>query len=192
MLRRTGLEERTTAVESRLNKISDRLGNQRSQLDNQRTMLEKQRARLDRQQERLERQLARMREESERLTELAARVKTLTSVHTVLEHQMGSMETRLERLLNAGEEVTSTEPERAEARQLLDAVREEHSRIRARFGVMTRYEERIRRLEAALEAQLQANQMPQPRTVGKAQQAGQTDLAEQQQVDAESGAEAEG
>ena len=154
LLRRTALEERTTAVESRLNTIADRLGNQRA-------LLEKQRARLDRQQEKLQRQLAQMREESERLTDLAARVKTLTSVHTVLEHQMGSMEARLERLLSAGEEITSTEPERAEARRLLDEVRDEHSRVRARFGVMTRYEERIRRLEAALEAQLQANQLPQ-------------------------------
>ena len=45
----------------------------------------------------------------------------------------------------------TTEPERAEARALIDEIREEHSRIRTRFGVMARYEERIRRLERALE-----------------------------------------
>ena len=158
MLRRSGLEERTTAIEARLNNFADRLGNQRTTLANQRTLLEKRRARLDRQAERLERQMQQIRAKSEQLDALTSRVKTLTGLHTVLEHQMGSMETRLERLLTAGDEVTATEPERAEARKLLDEVREEHSRVRARFGVMTRYEERIRRLEAALEVQLQANQ----------------------------------
>jgi hypothetical protein len=50
----------------------------------------------------------------------------------------------------------ATEDEKAEARSLIEAVREEHQRIRVRFGAVTRYEERLRRLESALAEEMAA------------------------------------
>lgn len=130
---------RLAAVEQRSQRLSARV-------DGQKQALAKQSGRLDRQAERLDTQHT-------RLAEIERRLNELTTVYLVLEHQMASLETRMDRLdmqLNQ-ETPDSTAPERAEARGLLDQMRDEHSRIRARFGVITRYEERIRRLERALE-----------------------------------------
>lgn len=110
--------------------------------------LENQRRRLDAQAERLERQ-------HERLAAVEQQLGSLTTVYQVLEHQMASLEVRMDQLERAVVDDTpdSTDAERAEARGLVAEIREEHRRIRARFGVVARYEERLRRLEKVLDPQ---------------------------------------
>jgi chromosome segregation ATPase len=139
-------DQRLLAIESRLEEHAERLNSQRDQL-------QRQRQRLDEQQQRLDRQRARMREEVEKQDGFRTDVARLNARYPVLEQQMSSMETRLQQLLDAADtgRVTATEAEQAEAKNLLEEVRREHSVIRVRFGAISRYEERMRRLEAAIE-----------------------------------------
>jgi uncharacterized protein (DUF111 family) len=94
-----------------------------------------------------------MRRQAESDEAVRTGLSRLNAVYPVLEQQMSSFETRLQQLLDAtaGGGLEATDAERAEARRLLDEVQREHSQIRVRFGVISRYEERVRRLEAALE-----------------------------------------
>jgi chromosome segregation ATPase len=63
--------------------------------------------------------------------------------------QVSSLETRLEQ--QARPEVFTGElANLPEARHLLDSIREEHARVRARLALVSAYEERLRRLEARL------------------------------------------
>lgn len=63
--------------------------------------------------------------------------------------QVASFETRLEQ--QARPEVFTGElANLPEARHLLDSIREEHARVRARLALVSAYEERLRRLEARL------------------------------------------
>ncbi len=145
---RLGLEEQRAGlarVESTLRKHDSRLKAQRALIDRQQAVIANQRKRLGSQADRL----AGLAERVEAVELRASRVGT---VYAVLEQQIASMETRLDRLVTQVTDTTlpATEDERAEGRTLLEEIREEHSRIRARFGIMARYEERIRRLEAAL------------------------------------------
>jgi predicted nucleic acid-binding Zn-ribbon protein len=122
-------------------------------LDNQADQLARHRERLDRQSHRLDTEKARVDEHKVKLAEQEKRLNAMTTVYAVLEHQMASMETRMADL-EARVEVTpltATDAEQVEARALVDEVRDEHRRIRARFGAMSRFEERVRRLEQALE-----------------------------------------
>ena len=61
-----------------------------------------------------------------------------------------SLEQRIDGLASGATPVTGDETEVAEARNVLDAVRTEHARVRARLQVVSRYEERIRRIEEAV------------------------------------------
>jgi hypothetical protein len=61
-----------------------------------------------------------------------------------------SLEQRLDAMTAATDPVTGDEAEVAEARNVLEAVRSEHARVRARLQVVSRYEERIRRIEEAV------------------------------------------
>ena len=61
--------------------------------------------------------------------------------------QTASLEKRVEDLGGAGSPVVADDRQVAEARQLLDAVRSEHERIRARTALLSSYEERLRLLE---------------------------------------------
>ena len=66
--------------------------------------------------------------------------------------QLAALEHRVEQLQRAHDavEVTATAPERAEARQLVEEVRAEHARVRARISAATVFEERLRVLEQHL------------------------------------------
>jgi len=134
-------ERRLLAIEARLDEHAQRLDAQAQRLDRQRELLTQQQQRLDHQRERL-------RELGSQSTETAR----LGVAYPVLAAQMASFEARLQQLLDASvtADVTADDAERAEARHLLDEVRREHARIRVRFGVVGRYEERVRRLEAAI------------------------------------------
>jgi predicted nucleic acid-binding Zn-ribbon protein len=61
-----------------------------------------------------------------------------------------SIEERLDARDRAVEPITAGAEELVEARSLLEAVRSEHARVRARLHVVSRYEERIRRIEEAV------------------------------------------
>jgi hypothetical protein len=115
-------------------------------------------ARLQRQQERLERHGERLDRHKERLDVIKPTVWRAATQLDVLAAQIAAIEERLANLSNTaafrGDE--PTDAEKAEARSLLDELREEHQRIRIRFGVVTLYEERIRRLESALAEEMAA------------------------------------
>jgi predicted nucleic acid-binding Zn-ribbon protein len=74
------------------------------------------------------------------------------------ENEMRRMSAHLaavdERLAGVERPVTAGQPgetEHHEARALVDEIREEHARIRARLTAIARYEERLGRLEAAID-----------------------------------------
>jgi uncharacterized NAD(P)/FAD-binding protein YdhS len=61
--------------------------------------------------------------------------------------QVAAFETRLEQQARP-EVLTGALEDLPEARALVDVVREEHARVRARLALVSAYEERLRRLEA--------------------------------------------
>lgn len=105
------------------------------------------------------RQRRRLQAQAERLGSQGARIKMLEGNDTatggkfeVLQHQLAAMERRLSELEGRLDSAPdSSAPERAQARSLLEEMRQEHRRVRAELGAIVSYEERIRRLEQALE-----------------------------------------
>jgi chromosome segregation ATPase len=73
-----------------------------------------------------------------------------------LNPQVSAFETRLEQKARP-EVLTGALEDLPEARNLIDAIREEHARVRARLALVSAYEERLRRLEARLLQQDRAN-----------------------------------
>lgn len=120
--------------------------------------LAKAEARLERQDGRLTRQGERLDRHKERLDAIKPTVWRAATLLEVLAAQIGAIEERLQSLADKVEfrGDDPTDAEKAQARSLLEEVREEHRRIRVRFGVVTRYEERIRRLESALAEEMAA------------------------------------
>ena len=122
--------------------------------------------------ERLAKTDARLARHGEKLTTLGARVKRnrelldemkpaayrVQSLLEILAAQVGAIEERLQDLTEKVEAggFDATDGEKAETRGLIQEVREEHQRIRVRFGAVTRYEERLRRLESALAEEMAA------------------------------------
>lgn len=100
--------------------------------------------------------LARLQERVSRTKERVDEIKLTAyrahSSYEILGAQVGAIEERLQDLA----EKLSTGPydaddeSRASARGLVEEIRDEHRRIRVRFGAVTQYEERLRRLESAL------------------------------------------
>lgn len=115
------------------------------------------RARVDAQQERLARH-------DQRLKDIETRIKDVdrgTVLDTVererRDAQFGTIEVRLadleQRLADAASGVGEAplgEEQLAAGRSLLDEVRTEHARIRARMQVVSAYEERLRRVEESV------------------------------------------
>lgn len=100
----------------------------------------------------------RLRNQKELFEETKLAAWKAQSLYEILSAQVGAIEERLQNLTEKAEigAVDATDEEVTEARNLLAEVRAEHSRIRVRFGTMTRYEERIRRLESALAEEMAA------------------------------------
>jgi uncharacterized protein involved in exopolysaccharide biosynthesis len=73
-----------------------------------------------------------------------------------LNPQVSAFETRLEQQARP-EVLTGGLEDLPEARSLIDAIREEHARVRARLALVSAYEERLRRLEARMLQQDRAN-----------------------------------
>ncbi|MGN6609554.1 MAG: hypothetical protein ACTHMS_21410 [Jatrophihabitans sp.] len=87
-------------------------------------------------------------------------VNRLNVTHDVLVHQMTGVERRMDELVlpRAAEAAVppaaapSGDPAVAEAQAILAEIRAEHARVRVRLQLLSEYEERIRRLEAAVMA----------------------------------------
>jgi chromosome segregation ATPase len=115
-------------------------------------------ARINRQRQRLTNLDERLRRQRALLDELRPAAYRSRALYEILGAQVGSMEERLQTLTETVElgRYDATDEEKAEARSLLEEVRDEHRRIRVRFGIVARYEERIRRLESALADEMAA------------------------------------
>ncbi|HEV7189334.1 MAG TPA: hypothetical protein VGN28_15690 [Blastococcus sp.] len=91
-----------------------------------------------------------------RLAELERRLDTVEreSAWTAnelarLNPQVSAFETRLEKQARP-EILTGALEDLPEARNLVEVIREEHARVRARLALVSAYEERLRRLEARM------------------------------------------
>jgi len=82
-----------------------------------------------------------------RLNGLEPRLVEAEQVLRRMGPQIAAIEGRLESRRESGEPVTADAAGLAEARSLLEAVRAEHERIRARVALASHYEERLRVLE---------------------------------------------
>jgi len=114
--------------------------------------------RLRSQAERLRRQNDRLQRQQKLIDEIRPTANRAHALFEILGSQLGSIEERLQQLTEKVElgRYDATEVERTEARTLLEEVRDEHRRVRVRFGAVTGYEERIRRLESALADEMAA------------------------------------
>jgi hypothetical protein len=114
--------------------------------------------RLARTEARLKRQDERLRRQRQRLDATNRKAKHADGLVEILSSQLGGIEVRLQSLteLLDREPYAATDEEQTQARNLLEEIRDEHRRIRVRFGVVARYEERLRRLESALAEEMVA------------------------------------
>ena len=156
--------------------------------------LAKAEARLERHDGRLKRQAERLDRHKERLDSVNPAAWRAATLLDVLAAQIGAIEERLQSLADRVEfrGDDPTDAEKAQARTLLEEVREEHRRIRVRFGVVTRYEERIRRLESALAEEMAAaaelaNQAARNGALANAPTSGAVDIPEDPVADTPAG-----
>jgi chromosome segregation ATPase len=151
----------------------DELAGMHQRLDTQRERLESQRERLDKQRDRIDRYGKQTENLRAAVTKQASRLDRLNEVVTDLREelkplqrgdglrntdlrrmssQLAAVEERLGKLDDQVHEPTGhlTDAETAEARRLIDEIRNEHEQIRVRMQVVSSYEERLRRVEIAL------------------------------------------
>ena len=127
---------RVEAVRKRLRR-STRLELLEQRLAKSEARIKRQGARLTSLDERLRRQRA-------LLDEVRPAAHRSRALYEILGAQVGSIEERLQALTEKVElgRFDATDDERAQARSLIEEIRDEHRRIRVRFGVVARYEER--------------------------------------------------
>ena len=120
--------------------------------------LAKSEARIKRQGTRLASLDERLRRQRALLDEVRPAAHRSRALYEILGAQVGSIEERLQSLTEKVElgRYDATDDDKAEARSLIEEIREEHRRIRVRFGIVARYEERVRRLESALAEEMAA------------------------------------
>jgi septal ring factor EnvC (AmiA/AmiB activator) len=160
------LEDRLAQVEDRVRSQGERLRNQRDRLDRQRELL----------------------------AEVTGAARRAPELFEILARQVAAMEERLQDLVDRVELATydATDAEQAEARSLVEDIREEHRRARVKLGVVVSYEERLRRVEAALTEEMAAaaelaHEAALHGVVANAPTAGLVDLPEDPPVGATSG-----
>ena len=147
------LEARGRQLDERLQAHGTRLDNQRAQLDMHRTRLDALRDRLAAHAARFDKQRERIEAVEGRLVAVDSTVTRLSVTFDVLGHQIAALESRVEELasdIDLTGALSMDDAQTAEARDILGEIRAEHARVRVRFQVMAAYEERIRRLEAAV------------------------------------------
>ncbi|SDJ34050.1 hypothetical protein SAMN05192558_108124 [Actinokineospora alba] len=79
--------------------------------------------------------------------ELRPRTDTATHEVRAMGTQVAAVDERLAILERTAEISTTTDADNGEARALVDEIRDEHAKVRARLTAMASYEERIGRLE---------------------------------------------
>ena len=132
-------------------KLRAQLERQGKQLESLKATIATMTERQGKQLESLKATIATMRE---RAAPLEQEAKTRMVQHSRMSVQLGALEERLGRLdeqLATGP-VAGDDAARAEARSILDAVRREHEQVRVRLQIISHYEERLRRVEAAVES----------------------------------------
>jgi chromosome segregation ATPase len=145
-----------------------------------------------RQAEKLARLQERVSQAKDRLDEVRLTAYRAHTSYEILSAQVGAIEARLQDLaeqLETGPDGAdgADDEDTAAARSLVAEIRDEHRRIRVRFGTMTQYEERIRRLESALAEEMAAaaelaHQAAQQGALADAPTHGAVDLPDDQQV----------
>ncbi len=87
-----------------------------------------------------------------RLAKVEAAVKVLSMDFARIQLQLAALETKVERVARERDPapVTGDSQDVARARDVVALVQQEHEQIRARFQIITRYEERLRRVEDSL------------------------------------------
>ncbi|MFL6159082.1 MAG: hypothetical protein ACJ72D_23590 [Marmoricola sp.] len=86
--------------------------------------------------------LKEVRVQQARIAEMERQLIRLSPQVAALEQRVEDLRTRLD-----DPEFTADDAERAEARRLVDEVRSEHAKVRARISAATVFEERLRVLE---------------------------------------------
>jgi chromosome segregation ATPase len=143
-----------------------------------------------RQAEKLTRLQERAGKTKERIEEIKLTAFRANSSYEILNAQVGAIEERLQDLavrLETGRFDTN-DADTAAARSLVEEIRDEHRRIRVRFGAVTQYEERLRRLESALAEEIAmaaelAHQAAQHGALADAPTHGAVDLPDDQLPD---------
>ena len=141
----------TRSLVGRIDSRVDRTIKQQETLRNRAERHDTQLERLTRQVEKLQTTMQQMRERSRPL-ELEANTRLVQ--HSRMSVQLGMLEQRMGRIEEqlATGAVTGDDAARAEARDIVDLVRREHEQVRVRLQLVSHYEERLRRVEAAIES----------------------------------------
>lgn len=93
---------------------------------------------------------AALEEATTRLNRQHGRIAALEREVARIAPQVAASEIRLEDLRQRLDRPEFDDADRAEAASLVEEIRREHQRIRARIGAATRYEERLRQVEDAV------------------------------------------
>lgn len=161
-----GALRRSAATENAVRELSKRVGRHKENLTEHQDRLVKHRERLDTQRAdiaslrvELKRQAQVITDQRKTITRLRDDLQSLIGADNLRSvdwgralHQLGALETRVGRLEETveKEEFAADDSSVAEAKSLVDTVRREHDQVRVRFQVISSYEERMRRLEAAV------------------------------------------
>jgi predicted component of type VI protein secretion system len=118
--------------------------------------------RLDRHTEALKELRGRLGKHDGRLAKVEATAKVLSMDFARIQLQLAALETKVETVARERDPapITGDSEAVARARDVVAIVQQEHEQIRARFQIITRYEERLRRVEDSLlasEAATEAN-----------------------------------
>jgi predicted component of type VI protein secretion system len=108
--------------------------------------------RLDKQGTTIKGQRDRIGKHESRLAKVEATAKLLSMDFARIQLQLAALEEKVERVARERDPVpvTGNSEDVARARDVVALVQQEHQQIRARFQMITRYEERLRRVEDSL------------------------------------------
>jgi predicted component of type VI protein secretion system len=108
--------------------------------------------RLDKQATTIKGQRDRISKHETRLAKVEATAKLLSMDFARIQLQLAALEEKVERVARERDPVPVTGDSEgvAQAREVVALVQREHQQIRARFQMITRYEERLRRVEDSL------------------------------------------
>jgi len=146
------VRRRMSSQAPRLDAPAGRRGNLRGRVDKQARATQKLRGRLERQSRRIDRLQASITEIRETLAPTLHGQRQREVDYLRAMQQLGALETRIGRIEEKleSDDLTSDDASLNEARSLVDTVRREHDQARVRFQIIAAYEERMRRLEAAI------------------------------------------